>query len=161
MNHLTITSPLGELLAFANDDGLTGLYFSTQRNVPDTNGSTAAPQHPVLQQTQQELDEYFCGKRRQFTIPLAAKGTLFQQRVWAALRALDYGQTLTYLQLARQLDNERGVRAVAQGVARNPLIVVVPCHRVIGTNGSLTGFAAGIERKLALLQLEGARGKED
>ncbi len=156
MNHLTISTPLGDLLAFANDDGLTGLYYSVQRNVPDTAQSTPAPQHPVLQQTQKELDEYFSGKRRQFTMPLAAKGTPFQQQVWAALRALDYGQTLTYLQLARQLGNERGVRAVAQGVARNPLIVVVPCHRIIGTNGSLTGFAAGVERKLALLQLEGA-----
>ena len=157
MNHLTISSPLGDLLAFAGDDGLNGLYFTTQRNVPDTAHSTTAPRHPVLQQTQRELDEYFSGRRRQFSIPLAAKGTPFQQRVWAMLRALDYGQTLTYLQLAQQLGNERAVRAAAQGVARNPLIIVVPCHRIIGSNGSLTGFAAGVERKLALLQLEGVR----
>ncbi|MDK2124741.1 methylated-DNA--[protein]-cysteine S-methyltransferase [Parachitinimonas caeni] len=145
---------LGSMLALAGPDGLLGLYFADQKYLPSLADAVEMPSHPMLRQAQAQLNAWLAGDIETFDLPLAPQGTLLQQQVWQALQSIPAGQTWTYLQLARHVGRERAVRAVAQAVARNPLIIVVPCHRVIGTNGSLTGFAAGIERKRALLDRE-------
>jgi methylated-DNA-[protein]-cysteine S-methyltransferase len=110
----------------------------------------------VLAATRAQLSEYFAGERTTFTVPLASHGTAFQERVWRALRDIGYGETVSYAELARRVDSPKAVRAVGAANGRNPLPLVVPCHRVIGADGSLTGFGGGIERKQWLLQHEGA-----
>jgi methylated-DNA-[protein]-cysteine S-methyltransferase len=110
--------------------------------------------HPVLVETERQLDEYFGGRRRAFSIPLDMRGTRFQKDVWAALLAIPFGGTISYGQLATQLGNARATRAVGKANGRNPISIVVPCHRVIGSSGKLTGFAGGLEVKSRLLSLE-------
>lgn len=110
---------------------------------------------PVLEQTKQELDEYFAGKRKAFDIPLHPVGTDFQKQVWQALLEIPYGETRTYKEIALRVNNLKGVRAVAQAIGANGMSIIIPCHRVIGTNHSLTGFAGGIEAKRLLLNIEG------
>ena len=114
----------------------------------------------LLRRAARELEEYFAGERRDFTLPLAPAGTPFQQRVWRALEAIPYGETRTYAQIAAAVGNPRAVRAVGGANHRNPLPVVIPCHRVIGADGSLTGYAGGLERKTLLLGLERTRRAE-
>lgn len=111
---------------------------------------------PVADALVQQLREYFQGRRREFEIPLAPEGTAFQQRVWAELRRIPWGQTIAYAELARRIGDPQAVRAVARANALNPIWLLIPCHRVIGSDGSLTGYAGGLERKAKLLQLEGA-----
>ena len=106
-----------------------------------------------------QLSEYFAGRRREFTLPLDPRGTPFQQRVWELLRAIPYGETLSYRQRAQALGRPTAVRAAAQAVASNPIGIIVPCHRVIGANGKLVGYADGLERKAALLNLEARTAK--
>lgn len=149
-----LTSPLGDMVATADDHALTGLYFCDQRDLPDLTLFQFFPQQTVLQQTQQQLSEYFQKSRQSFDLPLNAQGTLFQHQVWQLLRAIPYGKTISYLQLALQVGNPKATRAVANANARNPLVIIVPCHRVIGSDGKLTGFASGLHRKQALLVLE-------
>ncbi len=110
----------------------------------------------VLRQTEEQLNEYFAGRRRIFDVPLLAVGTDFQRRVWQALQEIPYGETRSYIQIARQIGNPKGVRAVAQAIGSNRISVIIPCHRVIGSNHSLTGFAGGLEAKRKLLELEGS-----
>jgi methylated-DNA-[protein]-cysteine S-methyltransferase len=110
---------------------------------------------PVLERTIIEFDEYFSGRRTSFDIPLHPVGTPFQQRVWSALREIPYGQTRTYRQIAQRVDNVKGVRAVAQAIGSNGIAILIPCHRVIGSDRSLTGFAGGLAAKRTLLQIEG------
>lgn len=110
----------------------------------------------VLRQTEEQLNEYFAGRRRIFGVPLLAVGTDFQRRVWQALQEIPYGETRSYIQIARQIGNPKGVRAVAQAIGSNRISVIIPCHRVIGSNHSLTGFAGGLEAKRKLLELEGS-----
>jgi methylated-DNA-[protein]-cysteine S-methyltransferase len=150
-------SPLGTMLLAASDQGLAGIWFEGQRHGPEAPTWPEQPQHPVLQQAVRQLQEYFAGQRTRFDLPLdLTHGTPFQQSVWQALLAIPPGRTTSYAALGRQLGRPQAARAVGAAVGRNPVSIVVPCHRVLGTAGALTGYAGGLERKTALLRLEGA-----
>lgn len=150
-------SPLGGVTLAATDRGLAGTWFDQQRHWPDTGGWQAADDHPVLRQAAAQLGDYFAGRRRHFDLPLdLSHGTAFQQAVWQALLAIPSGRTTSYGALSAGVGNPAAVRAVGAAVGRNPISVIVPCHRVLGADGSLTGYAGGLERKTALLKLEGA-----
>jgi methylated-DNA-[protein]-cysteine S-methyltransferase len=149
-------SPLGSIILAATDDGLVGLWFDGQRHQPDTSTWPHAPDHPVLQQAQAQLSDYFAGRRTCFELPLAFDaGTRFQQDVWRALLKIPHGATRSYGALSADIGKPAAVRAVGGAVGRNPLSIIVPCHRVVGADGALTGYAGGLARKTALLQLEG------
>nr|AUN37369.1 methylated-DNA--protein-cysteine methyltransferase [uncultured bacterium] len=153
-----IETPLGPLLAAAEDGALTGLWFIGQRHFPD--GADAwreSDADPVFDQVRSQLAEYFAGARRVFDLPLAPGGshaTPFQRSVWKAIAAVPFGRTTTYAALAAQCGNESAARAAGAATGRNPISIVIPCHRIVGTNGSLTGYAGGLDRKKKLLQLE-------
>jgi methylated-DNA-[protein]-cysteine S-methyltransferase len=150
-------SPLGPMLLAATDQGLAGVWFEGQRHGPDRTGWPEDPDHPVLREARAQLDDYFAGRRPAFDLPLDLQaGTAFQQSVWRALLGIAPGTTTSYAALGRQLGKPQASRAVGAAVGRNPVSIVVPCHRVLGTGGSLTGYAGGLERKSALLRLEGA-----
>ena len=125
--------------------------------MPADDGSAGRPAAATLAAAAEQLDEYFAGARTVFDLPLAPRGTPFQQRVWQALRGIPFGDTISYAELARRIETPRAVRAVGGANARNPLSIIVPCHRVVGMDGSLTGFGGGIERKRWLLGHEAAR----
>ncbi len=151
-------SPLGQLLLAASGDKLTGVWFDAQRHLPESSGWTHAPQHAALRLAQTQLTQYFAGQRTGFDLPLdLSAGTVFQQRVWRALLAIPFGNTTSYGALSQAIGQATAVRAVGGAVGRNPLGIIVPCHRVIGADGALTGYAGGLERKVALLQLESRR----
>ena len=158
----TDSSPLGEVLLSADDMGLSGLWFAGQRYFARTLPPGAVPgETPVLTASKRWLDCYFSGKRPDFLPPLHLIGTDFQQAVWNLLLKIPYGQTVTYGALARTLAQQLGkpamsAQAVGAAVGRNPVSIIIPCHRVVGADGNLTGYAGGVERKLQLLQLEGA-----
>ncbi|EJN6826575.1 methylated-DNA--[protein]-cysteine S-methyltransferase [Vibrio cidicii] len=159
MNYYTIApSPLGEMTLQANDEGILGIWFTTQTTRPDDLGQEDA-NHPVLGLALTQLNEYFSGKRTQFDLPIAAKGTAFQMQVWQALTTIPYGETWSYQELANAIGNPKAVRAVGLANGKNPVSIVVPCHRVIGKNGKLTGYAGGIERKRWLLERESNQGR--
>ena len=150
-------SPLGPMLLAASDAGLAGVWFVGQRHGPDSRGWREDPQHPVLREAIAQLAAWFAGERREFDLPLDLQaGTAFQQSVWEALRRIPRGGTTSYAELARRLGRPQAARAIGAAVGRNPVSIVVPCHSVLGTGGALTGYAGGLERKTALLQLEGA-----
>lgn len=150
-------SPLGPMIVAATDSGLAGLWFEGQRHLPDHSGWPHAPRHPVLVEAVAQLADYFAGKRTQFDLPLDLQGgTAFQQSVWQALLAIPPGGTTSYGDLSQRVGRPAAVRAVGAAIGRNPVSIVVPCHRVLGRDGSLTGYAGGLERKSALLALEGA-----
>ena len=150
-------SPMGTMLLAASERGLAGVWFVGQRHGPDTRGWYEDPEHPVLRQAVAQLVEYFAGERSTFDLPLDLQGgTPFQQSVWDALLRIPRGGTTSYAELARRLGKPQAARAIGAAVGRNPVSIVVPCHRVLGTDGTLTGYAGGLERKTALLQLEGA-----
>lgn len=150
-------SPLGRIILAATGDKLVGAWFDGQRHQPDTSAWLEVPAHPVLQQAQAQLSDYFAGRRTSFDLPLGLDtGTGFQQRVWRALLDIPRGTTCSYGALSALLGQPAAVRAVGGAIGRNPLSIIVPCHRVVGANGALTGYAGGLERKMALLQLEGA-----
>lgn len=155
-----IDSPLGTMLLRAEGTQLTGVFFAGQKyypaNVAETTDGAPPQEAAVLERAAQELAEYFAGKRNAFTVPVRFAGSPFQQRVWQALQAIPCGATASYVELARALGlPPTHARAVGGAVGRNPLSVIVPCHRVLGTAGALTGYAGGIERKRALLRREG------
>lgn len=151
----TFSSPLGPIRLAASPQGLCGIWFEGQRHQPDASGWPDAARHRLLQQAITQLTQYFAGQRRQFDLPLdLSAGTPFQQTVWRALQSLAFGQTCSYGALSAQIGRPTAVRALSGAVARNPVSIIVPCHRVIGANGALTGYAGGLERKIALLQLE-------
>lgn len=158
MNHLchtTLHTPLGAVLIARNTEGLSGLWFEGQKYHP---GALAAPRRDddaLLTATVTNLCDYFVGKPLR-ALPLSPSGTPFQQAVWRALLAIPAGTTLSYGELARRVGRPQAVRAVAAAVGRNPLSVIIPCHRVLGADGALTGYAGGLHRKQALLTLEGA-----
>ncbi|KYN23797.1 cysteine methyltransferase [Vibrio cidicii] len=159
MNYYTIApSPLGEMTLQANDEGILGIWFTTQTTRPDDLGQEDV-NHSVLSLALTQLDEYFSGKRTQFDLPIAAKGTAFQMQVWQALTTIPYGETWSYQELANAIGNPKAVRAVGLANGKNPVSIVVPCHRVIGKNGKLTGYAGGIERKRWLLDKESNQGR--
>lgn len=155
-----VDTPLGRLQLAAHDSALVGVWFPDQRHAPDPVLSahwTPAPTHPVLREAARQLVDYFAGRRQTFDLPLELSlGTAFQGAVWRALCAIAPGRTLSYGALAQQLQAPAAVRAVGAAVGRNPLSIVVPCHRVLGAGGALTGYAGGLPRKQALLSLEGA-----
>ncbi len=151
-------SPLGPMLIAARTGELAGLWFEGQKHWPaDAQGWLRDDGHPVLVQARRQLDDYFAGRRAGFDLPLdLSGGTAFQARVWQALRRIPAGTTLSYSALAASIGAPAAVRAVGAAVGRNPVSIVVPCHRVLGAGGALTGYAGGLERKNALLRLEGA-----
>lgn len=155
-------SPMGRMVIAASATGLTGAWFEGQKHMPDLRGWTRLPEpgaHPVLAQAAQELTRFFHGQAPRFSVPLDLRaGTPFQQQVWAALQRIGYGQTVSYGTLARQLGRPTGARAVGAAVGRNPVSVIVPCHRVLGAGGALTGYAGGLDRKTGLLRLEATHG---
>ena len=156
MNYFThYQSPLGQITLQANDAGLRGAWFDVQTTAPEDFG-TQKDDHPILQQAIQEFEEYFAEKRQTFDVPINAQGTDFQKQVWTMLTKIPFGETWSYQDLAVAIDNPKAVRAVGLANGKNPLSIIVPCHRVIGKNGKLTGYAGGVERKQKLLQLEGS-----
>ncbi|HEY4344812.1 MAG TPA: methylated-DNA--[protein]-cysteine S-methyltransferase [Parvibaculum sp.] len=157
----SIASPIGDLRIVASEEGLAAVVFpiETRRSYGDARGGDAARMH--LDRTIAALADYFAGKRKDFRdLTLAPAGTAFQLSVWTELLKIPFGVTKTYADIARQIDNPKGVRAVGLANGRNPIPVIVPCHRVIGTNGSLTGFGGGLPTKKWLLAHEGVTTRE-
>lgn len=149
-----VDTPLGRVRIARTARGLAGLWFEGQKHHP---GELAVPQHaddPLLREAARQLDQYFAGGRRDFDLPLDLQGTPFQQAVWQALQRIPAGRTRSYGEVALSLGSPAAVRAVGAAVGRNPASLVVPCHRVLGHDGALTGYAGGVERKQALLALE-------
>ena len=156
MTWSTVDSPIGELTVVAEDGALVGLYMTGHRPAPDPE-SFGERVDDALPAATAQLAEYFAGQRQHFDLPLdMSGGTAFQQAVWRALTQIAPGSTTRYGALAAQLGQPTAVRAVGAAVGRNPVSVIVPCHRVLGADGSLTGYAGGLPRKQALLDLEGA-----
>lgn len=153
----TFNSPLGPVIVAATDRGLAGVWFEGQRHLPDRAGWRVDSRHPVLVRAVQQLSEYFAGARTVFDLPLDLHGgTAFQQSVWHALLRIPRGSTTSYGALSSDIGKPAAVRAVGAAVGRNPISVIVPCHRVVGSDGALTGYAGGLDRKAALLELEAA-----
>jgi len=150
-----IDTPLGPLLLAATAAGLSGAWFDGQAHHPGELAAAVNPDHPHLAQARRELAAYFDAPGMAFTLPLDPQGTAFQQQVWLALRAIGSGQGSSYGVIAQQLGKPQAARAVGAAVGRNPLSIIVPCHRVLGRNGALTGYAGGLHRKQALLRHEG------
>jgi methylated-DNA-[protein]-cysteine S-methyltransferase len=150
-----IDSPVGPLMLAADASGLRHIEFRDNRHPADRSDWHGGDSE-VLQAAEAQLGEYFAGTRRAFDLPLAPRGTDFQLRVWWELARIPFGQTISYAQLAQRLDNPNGTRAVGAANGRNPLPIVLPCHRVIGADGALTGFGGGLPTKDFLLRLEGA-----
>ena len=149
-------TPVGPLTLVATDDALVAVWMQDQRHHPGTaaHGAPAPADHPLLRRAAGQLEEYFAGERTEFDVPLAPEGTPFQQRVWAELVRIPFAETRSYGQIARQLGSSGGSRAVGLANGRNPIGIIVPCHRVVGAAGSLTGYGGGLERKRLLLDLE-------
>ena len=155
--HTVVTSPVGPLTLVAADGALAGLYMQEQRHrpEPETFGEPDTDRDgDLFAEVSSQLEQYFDGDRTEFDLPLTLDGTAFQRRVWAALRGIPYGQTLSYGQLADQIGQPSAARAVGLANGKNPIGIIVPCHRVVGADGSLTGYGGGIERKHYLLAHE-------
>lgn len=150
MNQRMIHTPLGSMLAMAEDGHLVALDFIREGEVPDGRQDDT----PVLLDTQHQLDEYFAGRLKDFDLPLKPRGTPFQRAVWERLRAIPYGGTASYGQLAREVDRPLAYRAVGQANHVNPIAIIIPCHRCLGADGKLVGYGGGVDRKRALLHLE-------
>jgi methylated-DNA-[protein]-cysteine S-methyltransferase len=148
-------TPVGELKLVANERGLIAVLWENDDparvKLP---AAEESPEHPILQQAERQLREYFKGERKTFTIPLEMFGTEFQKKVWRALLTIPFGETRSYGELARQIKKPSASRAVGAANGRNPVSILVPCHRVIGAGGKLTGFAGGLEAKAKLLSIE-------
>lgn len=158
LHYMQFDSPLGPLLVTASDHALHHILFD---DMPQTSRLLSRRQeliecstHPLLDVTRRQLDEYFAGQRQGFELPLAGQGTPYQQKVWSVLCGIPYSATWSYAQLAHQLGQPTAARAVGMANGKNPLAIVVPCHRVIGKNQTLTGYAGGLERKAWLLAHE-------
>jgi methylated-DNA-[protein]-cysteine S-methyltransferase len=151
-----VDSPIGRLLLTSDGEFLTGVYMGAPSKSPELDGDwLEQPNGGPLPKAARQLEEYFAGKRKVFDLPLKMQGTEFQKRVWRQLTKIPFGETWSYGQLAKRLDNPNGSRAVGLANGRNPIAVIVPCHRVIGADGSMTGFGGGIPRKQWLLAHEG------
>ena len=156
----TYLSPLGDVLLAADEIGLTGLWFEGQKYFANTIPDERISQEmPILKETKRWLDIYFSGKEPEFTPSLHPERSEFRQAVWQILLQIPYGQTITYGEIARRLEERQNTshmsaQAVGGAVGHNEVSIIIPCHRVVGTNGSLTGYAGGIDKKIALLQLE-------
>lgn len=148
MSFCVIASPVGRLRIDADNTGICG--------VNRTEEALCSPEEPLLADCARQLAEYFSGARRVFDLPLHPVGTAFRMKVWSELQQIPYGQTITYGELARRVGNARGARAVGGANHHNPISIIIPCHRVIGADGSLTGYGGGLDMKEALLRLEGS-----
>jgi len=146
-------SPLGSIEIHSNGEAITCVSFTT--SVGNTIHATAGHHEPLLQKCSQQLHEYFEGTRKIFDLPLQQRGTLFQQNVWRHLLDIDYGKTLSYLELSKKMGDPKAIRAVGTTNGKNQIAIIVPCHRVIGSDGSLTGYAGELWRKKWLLEHEG------
>jgi methylated-DNA-[protein]-cysteine S-methyltransferase len=148
-------SPYGRLRLLATERGIAGIYFEQHAHYQAGYDHEEDPSNPFLSQCAKQLDEYFQGKRLNFDIPLdVQQGTAFQQKVWHALRSIPYGETRSYAALAEQIGHAKAVRALGAANGRNPISIIVPCHRVIASSGNLQGYAGGLENKRKLLELE-------
>jgi methylated-DNA-[protein]-cysteine S-methyltransferase len=148
-------SPVGKLKLIASADALVAVLWERERpNRVRLDAAKIDPRHPILCEAERQLTEYFAGKRTEFDLPLEPCGTQFQKKIWQALREIPFGQTRSYLDLAKAAGSPRAARAVGAANGKNPLSIVVPCHRVIGADGRLSGFAGGVETKAKLLALE-------
>ena len=147
-------TPQGTMLATATDNGLAGVYFKGQKHFPKQRDWRRDARHPVLRQAKRELAEYFAGRRKRFDVALDPQGSVFQRSIWKAISKVGFGRTLTYGELAQRAGHPGSARAAGAATGRNPLSVIVPCHRIMGADGSLTGYAGGLSRKRALLELE-------
>jgi len=152
-------SPVGSLLLAATAEGICGIYFEEHKHFKGKDGWQRASTQSVawnhLQATAQQLDEYFAGQRTVFDVTLDMTGTAFQRSVWDELTAIPFGASVSYAQHAQRLGNPKALRAVGSAIGKNPVSIIVPCHRVIGTSGAVTGYAGGVQRKRFLLALEG------
>jgi len=154
-------SPQGRMLLVADDAGLAGVYFEKQKHFPERSKDWRHdPRNALLVQAKRELDEYFAGKRRHFDVALSPDGTAFQKSVWKAISSIGFGETISYGELARRAGVPGSARAAGAATGRNPIGIIVPCHRVVGADGSLTGYAGGLNRKKALLALEKEKGSD-
>ena len=152
---IQISSPVGSLFLVASDKGLCGIYRKKQHLSVSKLGSALAPnQEKHLRLAATELAEYFAGRRKVFTVALDLEGTTFQKKVWAQLSKIPYGQTCSYKDIAKGIQNEKAVRAVGSANGKNPACIIVPCHRVIAHNGSLGGYSGGLKMKKTLLEIE-------
>ena len=151
--YTTVESPIGELLLLGDGDALHGLYMQDGRR-PKAISPSWAPSETPFAGVREQLREYFAGRRTSFDVPLAIAGAQFERRVWQALQDIPYGETVSYGEIARRVGEPTAARAVGLANGRNPIAVIVPCHRVIGADGSLTGYGGGLERKRLLLELE-------
>ena len=148
-------SLLGRMLVLADGGHLTGLHFEREKYFPPiAPGWSESPAAPLLARAVGQVREYFAGERDRFDLPLAPAGTPFQQRVWRELLRIPHGTTVTYSDIARRIGAPKSVRAVGAAIGRNPISIIVPCHRVVGSDGTLTGYAGGLDRKRALLAHE-------
>ena len=151
-HHLTLASPVGEILLTAEDDGLTGLFLAVEQRAPEPGSAEGGP---FLEDVRDQLEGYFDGGRREFDIPLTPAGTAWQRRVWDELRKVPFGETITYAELARRAANPTAIRAAGAANGQNPISIVIPCHRVVGSDGRLTGYSGGLDAKRWLLDHEG------
>lgn len=156
----SVDTPLGPMTAAAENDALIGLWFIGQKHYPAvTAGWSCQPDHPIFKALKLSLSSFFYGRNDGTEVPLAPQGTPFQMAVWAALLRIPYGETVTYGEIAKEIAHAAGLRsmsaqAVGGGVGHNPISILIPCHRVLGFNKSLTGYAGGLDKKEALLRLE-------
>ena len=157
MYYCIYQSPLGEIALTANEQGLSALAFQTGKSPINFTG--LSENHSKFTKVVKQLDEYFSGERKHFDLPLAPKGTNFQKQVWQALTEIPCGETKSYGWIAKSINNEKAVRAVGTANGANPIALIVPCYRVIGSNGKLTGYAGGLALKAKLLMHEGAQFK--
>ncbi|GAA0634231.1 methylated-DNA--[protein]-cysteine S-methyltransferase [Kutzneria viridogrisea] len=157
VRHAVVDSPVGELTLVADGQALIGLYFAGHGRTPrltDLGPRVPGGADPVLAEAARQLREYFAGERTTFELELAPRGSEFEQKVWQLLTTIPYGQTRTYGQLAAELGDPRAAQAVGNANGWNPISILVPCHRVVGARGALTGYAGGVDRKRFLLELE-------
>ncbi|MGH2986325.1 MAG: methylated-DNA--[protein]-cysteine S-methyltransferase [Solirubrobacterales bacterium] len=154
--YTTLESPIGELLLVGDGERLRGLHFQHGRRPMRVENSWRRAEEPFAR-ARDQLGEYFAGERDEFELPATGTGTPFQRRVWAALAEIPYGETVSYGELARRIGRPAASRAVGMANGRNPISIVTPCHRVVGSDGALTGYGGGVERKRFLLELEASR----
>jgi methylated-DNA-[protein]-cysteine S-methyltransferase len=152
------TQMLGELLLVATSTHLVGIYFPNHKHGPKLPDDWELnPKHPILRQAGAEIQEYLNGKRTSFAVPISFEGTGFQHEIWKQIALIPFGETITYSELAQRAKAPQAVRAAGAATGRNPLSIIVPCHRIVGKNGSMTGFAGGLDRKRSLLKIEANR----
>lgn len=155
LSYQFLDSPVGQLKLVAHETALVAVLWENENpNRVRLAALVEDRQHPILLKTAQQLNEYFAGKRQQFDLPLDFEGTEFQQQVWQALLTIPFGETRSYKQIAEQIGNVKAVRAVGAANGKNPISIIAPCHRVVGANGKLVGFAGGLENKEILLKIE-------